>query len=154
MCGDGAVAVADVSVDLLQPLDNPAFASCGSQNPVQIPSFKSQLTGLFPIGEPLNIIKAVNGTLGLDVVDGGIDTGMFDATADPTIQIDPSFAFADDFELDFSPGFSAGTTSDVPEPSSLTLLAAAFIVLAIIPRRSLLSPRTARLPLTFAQGSA
>ena len=89
---------------------------------------------------PSNVLKAVSGSLGLQVSDGGIDTGMFDAMADPIIEIDPSFAFADDFELDFSPGFSAGTTSEVLEPSSLTLLAAAFAALAMIRRRNLLSP--------------
>jgi hypothetical protein len=136
MCGGAAqVAAADVSVDFLTPLVNPAFASCGSQNPVQIPSFESQLSGLFQIGVPSNVVMAVSGALGLQAIDAGTDVGSFNATVDPTIEIDPSFAYADDFELDFSPGVTGVTSNDVPEPSSLALLAAMFTSFAIARRR-------------------
>jgi len=38
------------------------------------------------------------------VVPGGNTTGVT-ASVDPTIEIDPSFAYAKDFELEYSPGY-------------------------------------------------
>jgi len=57
------------------------------------------------------------------IVVGGHAT--FQAIADPSIQIDPSFAFANDFALAFSPNL----TSSVPEPSSIALSATGLLVL-------------------------
>jgi hypothetical protein len=57
----------------------------------------------------------------------GVGSGTWFASADPEVEIDPSFAFAGDFTLEFSPdGTSSGggTTPppSVPEPSNLAQL--------------------------------
>jgi hypothetical protein len=57
----------------------------------------------------------------------GVGSGTWFASADPEAEIDPSFGYAKDFTLEFSPGPSSGTGGTnppptVPEPSNVTLL--------------------------------
>jgi hypothetical protein len=71
--------------------------------------------------------------------------GSWSATADPTLIIDPSFPYKDDFELLFPPGFSA--TPSVPEPSSVVLIALgglALISLRLRPLAVFRNPGAAR----------
>jgi hypothetical protein len=48
-----------------------------------------------------------------------LDSGSWSASVDPEVEIDPSFAYASDFTLEFSAGPSGAT---VPEPSGTLLL--------------------------------
>ena len=66
-----------------------------------------------------------NGT-GSDL-DGHTGQAAFQAIVDPTIQIDPSFAYADDFTLAFSPNLPPSAAA--PEPSSIALLAIGLLAL-------------------------
>ena len=89
-------------------------------------SFDKSATGTFPVGVPESIdIEAYGGfTLQVGGFDGSTDKGFFYASADPSFEIDPSFPYADDFALVYSPGFDAsGPSTSVPEPGSLLLLA-------------------------------
>jgi hypothetical protein len=63
------------------------------------------------------------GAIGMPNCCGGHAT--FKAIADPTIQIDPSFAYADDFTL----AFSSNLPPAVPEPSSIALFATGLLAL-------------------------
>ena len=65
------------------------------------------------------------GAIGMPNCCGGHAT--FQAIADPTIQIDPSFAYADDFTLAFSPNLTPSAAA--PEPSSIALLATGLLAL-------------------------
>jgi hypothetical protein len=139
VCGQGAkIASALVRIDEIPEPELPSLPSsaiCGPNLPNA--SFRFNTTDFFPIGVPRNVGKSVGGVLSLTARDGNSESGSFDATVDPTIEIDPSFPYADDFQLDFSPGVSEGSSSDaIPEPSSLALLAAAFTALAIVRRRT------------------
>ena len=61
----------------------------------------------------------------------GVGSGTYFASADPEVEIDPSFAYASDFTVEFSPGPTSsgggGTNPppSVPEPSNLALLSVA-----------------------------
>ena len=57
------------------------------------------------------------------------------ATVDPFFKIDPTFPLADEFSIVLSPGIGNPIPSSVPEPSSLTLFAAAVAELGVIRRR-------------------
>jgi hypothetical protein len=68
----------------------------------------------------------------------GVGSGTYFASADPEVEIDPSFIYASDFTVEFSPDESStgsGTTPPppppptVPEPSNLTLLSVPLLVL-------------------------
>jgi hypothetical protein len=50
----------------------------------------------------------------------------FYAYLDPTFEIDPSWAYAKDFQLEISPGYSAGGGGAVPEPSTWALMLLGF----------------------------
>lgn len=150
-CGSGASwAEASVSLGLIAPL-TPLEADCNLGQP-DTPFFSSSTKGLLPIGEPDPITKeAQAGTYvvaclpGLSIPScpsGQSSSGVF-AIVDPTIEIDPSFAYAKDFELEYSPGyFPSG--SAVPEPSTWLLLASGFG--ALILRRGSVRRRPARGP--------
>jgi len=67
---------------------------------------------------------------------GGTNGGSGTATADPLIQIDPTFLLNHPgLTLDFSPGVVNGLPSAVPEPSAFVLLATALAGLAGLRRR-------------------
>jgi len=66
----------------------------------------------------------------------GVGSGTYFASADPEVEIDPSFIYASDFTVEFSPDGSStgsGTTPPppptVPEPSNLALLSVPLLVL-------------------------
>ena len=57
----------------------------------------------------------------------GVGSGIWSASADPEVEIDPSFAYASDFTVEFSPGGTSGgggtnPPPTAPEPSNLALL--------------------------------
>ena len=56
-----------------------------------------------------------------------VGSSTFQAFADPEIEIDPSFVFASDFTLAFSPNLTPPTAT--PEPSSISLLATGLLAL-------------------------
>jgi hypothetical protein len=119
-CSDAATqAQAKVEVGLLAPLD--AGASCGYGH--DIPSVVDSETSLVSIGDPVAIEKAAQGGVGNFTGDGA--SASIHAVVDPTFEIDPSFAYADDFELDYSPGYNP-SGSAAPEPSTWLLLASGF----------------------------
>ena len=99
-------------------------ATCGKGRP----SFKKSTVDDFTINEPVSVQKQVSGGLA-EEVHSGIITENFNITADPTFEIDPGFAFADDFELVFSPG--AETVSNTPEPASVAMLGLGMVLIGI-----------------------
>jgi hypothetical protein len=107
---------------------------------VVLPAFNKSQTGTFPIGKPMDVLMDAGSSATLQV--GGIfpqDTAIFDASVDPSFEIDPSFPFADDFELDFSPGFDTaasgpGDGTAIPEPASLALFGVGFAGLGMVLR--------------------
>lgn len=113
-----------------------ARADCPpGQNP---DSFNKSATGTFPVGVPESVdVEAYGGfTLQVGGFLGSTDKGFFFATADPSFEIDPSFPYADDFTLVYSPGFDAsGPLTSVPEPSSLLLLALGAPLTLVLRRR-------------------
>jgi len=95
-----------------------AFEAVTCQNGAIPTSFNSSLTANF----------TPNTTYLLTVIaSGSSDLGQADwsASADPMVEIDPTFAYADDFTLEFSPNLTTG--SPVPEPTSLSLLVAGLL---------------------------
>jgi PEP-CTERM motif-containing protein len=101
-------------------------------------------TAFFPIGEAVSVGKIVDATISTTAY-GLFRTqfGGFDASVDPAFEIDPSFPYASDFELEYSPGFSSGAA---PEPSTWLLLASGFGSLAVCRafcrRRQMTAPAT------------
>ncbi len=72
----------------------------------------------------------------------GVGSGIWFASADPEVEIDPSFAYAKDFTLEFSPAATSGTGTNpaptVPEPSNLGLLSvglSALLALSLMSKR-------------------
>jgi hypothetical protein len=87
-------------------------------------SFSTKVTGTFPIGVPVNVQVSAYGAVNLQVGDQATDNGSFYASADPSFEIDPSFPYANDFELVYSPGLATpADATDIPDPGSLLLLA-------------------------------
>jgi PEP-CTERM motif-containing protein len=128
-------AAAEVNVSIPGvPLNDDEIARCNTASPQA--SFSGPTGVTFPVGKPATITVSAAGIIQL-VVGGGTSAtefGAFQASADPTFEIDPSFLYADDFEIDYSPGFSAptGTPADVPEPSSLLVLGIGLLSLRIL----------------------
>ncbi len=58
-------------------------------------------------------------------------TTPFQATADPTITIDPSFAYTADFALELSPNIPAA----VPEPGTTRLMLIGVALLGLVMRK-------------------
>jgi len=117
----GDSAVAQVVVDDIVY----AKAQCPPEPGLIDTSFSTKATSTFPIGVPVNVVVSAYGTLNLGVgYDQDVDHGTFYASADPSFEIDPSFPYADDFELVYSPGLAMPPDgTDIPEPGSLLLLA-------------------------------
>jgi len=67
----------------------------------------------------------------------GVGDAVSSALVDPYIQIDPAFALANEFSLEFSPFIANELTLaiEVPEPSTLLLVSGAFIALATVTSR-------------------
>jgi hypothetical protein len=120
--GFSTSAFANVVVGLVVPL-TPA-AQCGLDP--EIPSFVDSETVPVSIGTPVPIEKDADGDVSyFSAGDGETASASIHAVVDPTFEIDPSFAYADDFELDYSPGYYP-SGSAVPEPSTWLLLASGF----------------------------
>jgi hypothetical protein len=112
------------------PSTPPIYFTEGS--PTGDPDIDEYTDEYFPVGVAVSVTKLVQGMLVLSSV-GGVVGASFDAQVDPMFEIDPSFPYASDFELEFSPGYSAG--SSVPEPATWTMLAAGFVALDLVRRR-------------------
>ena len=101
-------------------------------------------SGTFAITQSLLIDANVEGGFTMNAGAGirgpvlGTATVAAMASVDPIISIDPSFFFANDFHIEFSPGV-APIPEPVPEPSSILLLSTALGVM------SMLSGRTRRI---------
>lgn len=98
-----------------------------------VSSFATTAYASFAVNVPFKVETWATGFFDLK----GSDTGTFFATADPSFEIDPSFAYANDFELVYSPGLEptpAGT--GVPEPSSLLLLSVGAPLTLLLRRRA------------------
>lgn len=72
---------------------------------------------------------SVGGLLSAGSTDEPVSSSFY-AFLDPTFEIDPSWAYANDFQLEISPGYSAGGGGAIPEPPIWALLAAGFLGLA------------------------
>jgi len=79
---------------------------------------------LVPIAQVVTGSLSASGTVSIvgEPADGASLTALYSATADPTIMIDPSFPFRNDFELIFSPNLSIGSAEPSPAPAPSTLL--------------------------------
>jgi hypothetical protein len=127
-----AVASADIratqSGQLVVPLVNThAGSPCGE--PVQgPPSFGPTPFTQWWSFEPNETVSVTESVLGNAAAasDVGPLSVNFYALLDPTFEIDPSWAYAKDFQLEISPG----ATPTVPEPSSLALSALGLSMLA------------------------
>ena len=79
---------------------------------------------LVPIAQVVTGSLSASGAVSIvgEPADGASLTALYSATADPTIMIDPSFPFKDDFDLIFSPNLSIGSPGPGPAPAPSTLL--------------------------------
>ena len=104
-------------------------AECGALAPTS--------SGTFAITQSLLIDANVEGGFTMNAGAGirgpVLGTAIVEATAsvDPIISIAPSFFFADDYQIEFSPGLAP-----VPEPSSILLLSTAVGVMSMFSRRT------------------
>jgi hypothetical protein len=97
----------------------------------QFPSFEGIIYDKYvPIGVPRFVKLDAFGSLGLYVGWGtGLhDSGKFSAEADPIFEIDPTFPYADDFQIIYSPG---GDAPAAPEASTWAMLVAGFGALGL-----------------------
>jgi hypothetical protein len=90
-----------------------------------------------PVGQVVSGQLAASGTIAItgEAVQGTLLSAAYSATADPTIVIDPSFPFRDDFELLFSPNLSVvsgpgPSPAPAPETLEMTLLGMGVLALA------------------------
>lgn len=127
-CSSDTVAIASVNVGLVVPLT--PMAACNLL-PTDKLSFVDSETSPVSIGDPVPIEKdAIGHVYNFSAGNGETASASVHAVIDPTLEIDPSFAYADDFELEYSPGYAA-----VPEPATWTMLAVGFIALGVVRRR-------------------
>jgi hypothetical protein len=70
--------------------------------------------------------------------------GFAQASADPYIYIDPSFANAASYSIAVSQGIGNSQASATPEPASFTLIGIAFCAAALLRRRKAVGPKTIR----------
>jgi hypothetical protein len=89
-----------------------------------VPSFSSFLHGTVNPGTMYQISVAISGFVVSDI------PGSWNASVDPQVAIDPSFADASDFTLEFSPN----PMSAAPEPSSMLLTLFSFLCLGSLVR--------------------
>jgi hypothetical protein len=119
--GDANPVMASFEITSLNIFDfelaNCSAASCTSPSEMSFTHAASAMAG-----QDIQVIIAAAGTAtGFGAVDCCTGHATFQAIADPTIQIDPSFAYLDDFAVVFSPNLTPAAA--VPEPSSIALLA-------------------------------
>jgi hypothetical protein len=141
----GANVSADAFVLVFLPDTNITWRSTCKNGAILLGEFNKGKTGDFPIGTPVSVNIEASGSMVLNVEPVQVrDSASFSSYADPAFEIDPSFAYADDFELEYSPGIAAspngpGDGTSVPEPGSLLLLALAAFFGAIVRQRSVLT---------------
>jgi hypothetical protein len=138
-CGDQATsAVASITISSPNSFAASPNASAACNDPA-LPNTKLFSTTIteeqLPIDEPVKIVDEASASVlaiacqtgpGVPLCLHGDVSGVAPyAYVDPTIEIDPSWAYANDFELEFSPGY-APSGSAVPEPSTWLLLASGF----------------------------
>lgn len=75
----------------------------------------------FRVGLPMDVVVSAN--LYINLQNGDESSGPVFATADPSFEIDPTFPYADDFEIEYSPGFGTAT----PEPSTRAMMLLGFV---------------------------
>jgi hypothetical protein len=109
--------------------NSPSISAVCPGNQNQFP--KTTLTN-FKVNQPVNVFKRVTGVLAQKTKIGTI-SDYFDVTVDPGFTIDPTFAYASDFELIYSPGAAPAST---PEPTSLIMLGTGIIALSTALRRA------------------
>jgi len=121
--GGGASAQASITTGIPQ-----APAICTSNDPLGPPGLcgKGTVTKSISFSVPSNNLETielqaiVGARVGIDTAFGTV--GTVSAFADPTLQIDPSFANAGAYQLMLSPGIVNGAI--VPEPATNALLIA------------------------------
>ena len=122
-----AKAVADFAIPDLN-ISHPEAAMCDATSCTSSSSMSFNDSASATAGQDIQVqilAGGVAGAIGVPNCCGGHAT--FQAIADPTIQIDPSFAYADDFTLAFSPNLTPSAAA--PEPSSIVLLATGLLAL-------------------------
>lgn len=128
-CG-GTVATAEAGVRVDLTLVAAAQCPLG-----QYPSeYNLQVPGTFTVGVPESIEVFAQASLYFNSNNGG-RSGFANASADPSFEIDPTFPYAKDFQLVYSPGFDTPTPG-IPEPATFLMLAAAAPLAIVLRQRS------------------
>jgi hypothetical protein len=123
-------ATASFSFGLLAPL-SPSNAACNDSQFSDRPAFAYSTKESLPIGAPDTFDKTVTALANnFSAINGATASLSVHATVDPTIEIDPSFAYADDFELEYSPGYASGGAA--PEPETWAMVGIGFLALGIV----------------------
>jgi PEP-CTERM motif len=97
----------------------------GDKGPAKFATTPLTTWWYFPPNRTVSVTASVGGLLSAGSTDEPVSSS-FDAVLDPTFEIDPSWVYANDFQLEISPGYSAGGGGAVPEPSTWALMLLGF----------------------------
>jgi hypothetical protein len=108
------VVIGDLGAPIFQQAVTCSDSGGGTSN-----AFDVNQPVLFGVGESTPVLISVFSAASAGVT-GGVAPFDFTAFADSTFQIDPSFPFANDYQLIVSPD---GAPSGIPEPATYVILA-------------------------------